>query len=156
MVSRKERKLEYAFRQKEKGIKNKDCAYLCGIGIRWFQKLYSEYKMKGKIPELNWNRRPKINLNSDQESMIDKALKESKMTGAVYLRLYIKKYYGKNIPHNKIHKYLLKKKVAKEDKKKKEQRIYRFYERDHSFSLVHLDWHDSDCIPVKHVCVVED
>jgi len=156
MVSRKERKLEWAFKQKEKREKNKDLAHLCGIGVRWFQKLYAEYKMTGKIPKLNWNRRPKTFLSEEDKDLIGKAIKESKMSGAVYLRLYIKKYYGKNIPHNKIHQCLLKEGIAQEDEKKKKQRIYRFYERDHSFSLVHLDWHDSDCITGKHVCSIID
>ena len=156
MVRLKERKLAWAFKQKEKGEKNKELAFLVGVKKRRFQQLYAEYKMTGRIPELNWKRRPKIKLNSEEEMIIDRALKESKMNGALYLELYIRKYYNKRISHNKIHEYLLKTKIAKEDKEKQKQRIYRFYERDHSFSLVHLDWHDSDCIPGKHVCVVED
>ena len=156
MVSRKERKLEYAFKEKEKGIKNKDCAYLCSIGTRWFQKLYAEYKMTGRIPKLNWNRRPKRMLTDEEKLLIDKALKESKLYGALHLRLYIKKYYEKNVPHNKIHDYLVKKGTSKEDEKKKKQRIYRLYERDHSFSLGHLDWHVSKCMPGKQVCVLID
>ena len=55
MVNRKEKKLEWAFREKEKGEKNKDLAYLCGIGIRQFQKLYAEYKITEKMPNLNWS-----------------------------------------------------------------------------------------------------
>jgi len=156
MVSRKERKLGYAFKQKEKGIKNQECAYLCAIGIRWFQKLYAEYKMTGTIPRLNWDRRPKTELRDEQKALIDKAIQESQMRGAVHLRLYIKKHYRQRIPHNKIHDYLLKQGIAKEDKEKKKQRIYRLYERDHSFSLAHLDWHVSKCVPGKQVCVVED
>ena len=156
MVSRKERKLEWAFKEKQKGIKNKELAHICGICIRWFQMLYAKYKMTGKIPELNWNRRPKRILSDEDNSLINKALIESKMNGAVYLRLYINKYYGRNIPHNKIHEYLLRNKIAQEDEKKKKQRVYRLYERDHSFSLIHLDWHDSDCIPGKHVCTIID
>lgn len=112
--------------------------------------------MTGKIPELKWNRRPKTSLKEEDEKIIDEALEESKMTGAVYLRLYIKKYYRRNIPHNKIHRYLLKKGIAQEDEKKKKQRIYKLYERDHSFSLVHSDWHESKVLKGKHVCVVED
>ena len=53
--------------------------------------------MTGKIPELNWKRRPKIKLSSEEEMIIDRALKESKMSGAVYLELYIRKYYNKRI-----------------------------------------------------------
>ena len=129
MVSRKDRKLEYAFRQKEKGIKNKECAYLCAIGVRWFQKLYAEYKMAGTLPRLNWERRPKTCLNDGQKALIAKAMQESQMQGAVHLRLYIKKHYGENIAHNKIHAYLLKQGIAMEDKEKKKQRIYRLYAR---------------------------
>lgn len=60
------------------------------------------------------------------------------------------------MPYNKIHKYLLQKGISHEDEKKKGQRKYCRYERDHSFSLVHLDWHDSRFIDGKYVCAVED
>ena len=156
MVNRKERKLEYAFKEKEKGVKNKDCAYLCNIGIRWFQKLYVEYKMTGRIPKLDWNRRPKTYLSEEQKLLIDKAIKASELHSALHLQLYIKKHYEKNIPHNKIHNYLLKRGIAEEDEKKKKQRVYRLYERDHSFSLGHLDWHVSKCIAGKQVCILID
>ena len=156
MVCRKERKLEWAFKQKEKGEKNKDLASVCGVGIRWFQKLYVEYKMSGKVPQLNWNRRPKKVLTEEERELVNKAIDKSKRTGAVYLGLFIKKYYGKNLSHNKIHEYLLENGLAREDEKKKRQRVYILYERTHSFSLVHLDWHDSDCIPGKKVCSIID
>lgn len=156
MVRLKERKLEWAFKQKDKGTANKEIYPLLNIKKRRFQQLYAQYKMTGEIPELKWNRRPKRLLNQEEKALIDKAIEESKLFGAVILRLYMQKYYGRNIPHNKIHEYLLKKGIAKPDEKKKRQRIYRFYERDHSFSLGHLDWHDSDCIPGKKVCVLHD
>jgi len=156
MVRLKERKLEWAFKQKGKGIENKEIYPLLNIKKRRFQQLYAEYKMNGNIPQLKWNRRPKRLLTDEEKLLIDKTIKESKLNGAVVLRLYIKKYCGKNISHNKIHEYLLKSGVAEEDKKKKKQRIYKFYERDHSFSLGHLDWHESKCLPKKQVCVLID
>jgi hypothetical protein len=156
MVRLKERKLGWAFKQKEKGIKNKDLAFHCGVCIRRFQQLYAEYKMTGKIPELSKERRPKTYLTDEQISLIDKALKESLLEGAVKLRLWIKKHYDKDISHNRIHKYLLEKGVSKEEREKKKQRKYCTYVRSHSFSLVHLDWHVSKVIEGKHVCAVED
>ncbi len=39
MVKRKERKLDYAFRQKERGVKNKDCAYKPYIILEFFKGL---------------------------------------------------------------------------------------------------------------------
>ena len=156
MVRLKERKLEYAFKQKEKGIKNEDAAFLCGIKKRRFQQLYAEFKMTGEIPKLKKYRRPKRILTEEEKSLIDKTLKESLLEGAFKLKLYIKKYYSINLPHNKIHEHLLKKGVSKADPKKQKQRTYKWYQRDHSFSLVHLDWHDSDCLSGKHVCSIID
>ncbi len=156
MVRLKERKLGWAFKQKEKGIKNEELAYLCGIKKRRFQQLYAEHKMTGKIPQLNKNRIPKTFLGDGDKILVDKAIKESGLRGSVLLRLYIKKYYKTTLPNNKIHRYLLKKGISEEDEKKKKQRIYHFYQRDHSFSLGHLDWHESKCIPGKQVCVLID
>ena len=121
MVRLKERKLEWAFKEKEKGENNKDLAFLCGIRKRRFQQLYAQYKMTGEIPQLNWNRRPKRLLTDEEKSPIDKALEESGIRGAFALRLHIKKYYGINIPHNKIHKHMLHKGISKEDERKKKQ-----------------------------------
>jgi len=156
MVRLKERKLEWAFKQKDNGIANKEIYPLLNIKKRRFQQLYTEYKMTGKIPSLKNNRRPKTYLSDEQKALIDNALKESKLYGAVHLRLYIKKYHAQNIPHNKIHSYLLKRGISEEDEKKQRQRVYHLYERDHSFSLGHLDWHVSKCIPGKQVCVLID
>jgi len=83
-------------------------------------------------------------------------VKESKLCGAVTIRLYIKKYHNKVIPRNKLHQFLLREGISKPDKKKQKQRKYCKYERKHSFSLVHLDWHESKMVPGKHVCGVED
>lgn len=156
MVRLKERKLEWAFKQKKKGIANKEIYPTLNIKKRRFQQLYAEYKMTGKVPELNWNRRPKTHLSKEQEELVDKAIKESELRSSVHLRLYIQRYFKVTLPNNKIHRYLLKQGIAEEDEKKKRQRIYRLYERYHSFSLGHLDWHVSRCIPGKQVCVFID
>ena len=58
MVRLKERKLEWAFKQKEKGIENKEIYPIRNIKKRRFQQLYAEYKMIGKIPQLKKNRKP--------------------------------------------------------------------------------------------------
>ena len=59
MVRLKERKLAWAFKEKERGVENKEIYPLLNVKKRRFQQLYAEYKMIGKIPELKWNRRPK-------------------------------------------------------------------------------------------------
>ena len=154
MVKLKEGKLRWVLKQKNK--KNRDLAFLCGIKVRRFQQLKAEYQKTGEIPKLNPKRRPKTELNEEQKKIILKAAEDSKLDGALTLRLYIKRYYGITIPRNKLHNFLLEQGISKPDQKKQKQRKYCRYERKHSFSLVHLDWHESKIIPEKWVCAVED
>lgn len=156
MVKLKEKKLEWALRQKEKGKLNKDLIPNLGIKLRRFQQICAEYRKKKEVPHLNPKRRPKTFLSEEQQILIRKALAESKIDGALALRLYIQKHHQKLIPRNKLHAFLLEEGVSTEDPKKKKQRKYCRYERKHSFSLVHLDWHESRAMPGKQVCVVED
>ena len=156
MVKLKEGKLKYAFKQKKNGIKNKYLSALVGVGVRRFQQLYAQYKMSREIPKLIKERRPKIELTSSEKKLIDKAVRESKLNGAIKLRLYIEKYYKKRLPYGKIHEYLLIKKISKPDERKKKQRKYCRYERKHSFSLGHMDWHESKVIMGKWVVAWED
>ena len=154
MVRLKERKLRWVLGQK--GKKNKELAYLCDVKVRRFQQLKAEYKRTGEIPKLNPNRRPKTKLSAEDKQLIDKAVEESKLTGAVTIRLYIDKYYSKKLPYTKIHQHLLTAGISQEDKKKQKQRKYCRYQRKHSFSLGHMDYHESKVFPGKQVIVWED
>ncbi len=93
MVKLKERKLKCVLNTKNK--KNKERAFLLGIKVRRLQQLKEEYRKTEKIPKLKWNRRPKTELKEEDKQLIDKAVRESKLTGAVQIRLYIAKYYKK-------------------------------------------------------------
>ena len=156
MVKLKEGKLKHAFKQKEEGVKNKYLANMIGVEIRRFQQLYAAYKMTGDMPKLKKERRPKSELTEEDKLLIGKALRESRLNGAVKIRLYIDKYYHKKLPYGKIHKYLLSSGISKLDKKKQKQRKYCKYQREHSFSLGHMDWHESKVIEGKWVCAWED
>ncbi|MBI4181697.1 MAG: transposase [Candidatus Aenigmarchaeota archaeon] len=154
MVKLKEQRLKWALRQTEG--KNRDLAAVCGITIRRFQQLKAMHRKTGELPMLNPNRRPRTALTEGQKQLIRKAHTESKIGAAVSLRLYIQKYYRVAIAHNKIHAFLLKEGIAKEDPKKQKQRTYCRYERAHSFSLGHMDYHESRAIPGKQVIVWQD
>jgi len=156
MVRLKEKRLAWALREKQKGVKNKELAPILGISIRRFQQLSAEYRRTGVLPRLDKKRRPRTELSEQDCALIEQALKESLLAGAVTLRLYIHKQHGRKLPYGKIHKHLLKKGISRPDAKKQKQRKYCRYERKHSFSLVHQDWHESKCIPGKQVSVVED
>ena len=157
MVKLTNKKIKWGVKKIISGeLETKDVAGIYEVTPRRFQELVKEYKETGVYPVMKKERRPKTELKEEDKELIDKAIEESFLSGAVKLRLYIDKKYHKKLPYNKIHNYLLKKGISKEDKKKKKQRKYCRYQRDHSFSLVHLDWHVSKTIEGKHVCTVED
>ena len=107
---------------------------------RRIQQLVKEYKETGKYPKLNPSRRPKSpSLTEEEKEIIDTAWDEKRL-GARLLFHEIQKRTRK-IPHHKINKYLLQKgwTIPNPNKQKKRKRCR--YERKHSFSLVHGDWH---------------
>ena len=121
----------------------KEVAEIYNVTQRRIQELVKKYKETGVYPVMNKQRRPKIQLTENQKELINQTLKESDYNNAVHLRLFIQKKYGKIIPKNKLHQYLLERGIAKQEKKKQKQRKYCRYEREPSFSLGHMDWHES-------------
>jgi putative transposase len=99
--------------------------------------------------------RPKKTLSESDVRLIAEIHKEQKC-GARRLEKIIQHKYGQHIPNNAIHQVLLDKGLANENKKKKRRRkTWLRYERKHSLTAVHLDWHTSG-VNGKEVCVVLD
>ena len=121
----------------------KQVSQLYEVSVRRVQQLVAQNKRTGKMPILSKNRRPKTFLNEEQKRLVEEAFLDSRF-GARLLRHHIRKKFGVTIPHNKIHAHLKLKGWAKPNEKKQKQRKYCRYERQHSFSLVHLDWHDAE------------
>jgi hypothetical protein len=59
------------------------------------------------------------------------------------------------IPHNTIHKVMLEFGFAHEqENKQKRRKPWIRYERKHSLSTVHIDWHESKVIKGMHLCSI--
>lgn len=161
-------KLAWALTDKDaQNLKNKELAASCGVKMRRFLQLKAQYKKTGRIPQLSMKRRPRRILTKKEKTIIDKAHAKS-LLGATLLRLYISKNFKINIPHNKIHEYLLSKKLAKEEvekkkprpscsnKKRQNSRAHHPVSAGHTGFLGHIDCHISKCIPGKKVLVYID
>jgi putative transposase len=75
--------------------------------------------------------------------------------GARMLERVIRKQYKICISHNRIHMYLKKEGLAREEPRKKRRRKWNRYERKHSLSAGHIDWHEMDGHDIK-VCIILD
>lgn len=147
------KKIRWIIRRKEEGKKtNEQIAVGMKITPRRVQQIYQEYQETGTVPKLNRSRRPKTYLTEEQRQIIDEAFHEVYL-GARLLRHHIRRRHEINIPHNKIHEYLLEKGYAKPNPKKQKKRKRCRYERKHSLSLLHGDWFEWDG---GHICGFED
>ena len=117
----------------------KEAARIYGISQRRVQQLLKEYRETGEIPVLKKNRRPKTHLTEEQERIIEEVWKETRV-GARLLYYELRKR-GHSIPLNKIHKYYRETGKTTPNPKKQKKRKRCRYERKHSGSLIHGDWH---------------
>ena len=157
MVKLKNKKrLEWALKQHKKGkSKQTDLAQFLGITPRRFRHLYSSYEYSGKVPIIGKNLgRPKKEVSLEhQEIIVQKHAKYC--LNALYLEKVIFAENHIRIPHNAIHKVLIGKGLAKEEpNKQKRRKAWIRYEREHSLSAGHLDWHEPS--DGRKVCVVLD
>lgn len=111
-----------------------------GVSVRRVEQLVKIYRERGEYPELKKNRRPKaLPLTVDEKRIIDEIWNENRFgSRLLYKEL---KQRGYRIPHHKVYRYMVEtgKSVPNPNKQKKRKRCR--YEREHTFSLVHGDWH---------------
>ncbi len=126
----------------KRDVSTKEAAQIYGVSVRRIQQLIKQYREAGEMPVLKKERRPKTYLTEAQKEIIEKAWRETKV-GARLLYYELRKR-GYKIPLNKIHQYYRDTGKSKANPKKQRKRKRCRYERKHSGSLVHGDWHRSD------------
>ena len=140
---------------KKRGQSNKQIAIDLKISISTVKRVWMYYLDTGeKLLLKNGVRRMK-EIKDYEEKIVIRAYKDQRV-GARRLEKILDQDYGIHIPHNRIYRILLKNNMANEnEKKKKPRKKWIRYERKHSLSLLHLDWHTSE-YNGKEVCVVMD
>lgn len=151
-----ERKLLWCLRQFQEGKESeKYLASNLGVSTRWFRQLYSSYKQDNSLHQQRMGR-PTKPIPEEWKEFIDIEW-ERQRVNAVYLERAVSYYQKVRILHNTIHRIMLEKGYAVEqESKKKRRKPWIRYERAHSLSAVHMDWHMSRAVSGKQVCVVLD
>lgn len=126
------------------------------ITERRVNQILQYYREQGVAPQLSQRQgRPARPITSKEMGIVVAAYKKYRFSASL-LRPIIKRDYNIHIPHNHIHKIMLQKKLAFPCKKEaiRKKKIRR-YERRHSLSLVHIDWHQRP-MDGPYVFAVED
>ena len=98
--------------------------------------------------------RPRKPFDEREAQVVGEAFERYRF-GARMLEVVVRKVFKTCISHNRIHMYLKAADLAHEDPKKNERREWVRYERKHSLSAGHIDWHESGRSDLK-VCVIID
>lgn len=146
MVKLRPDRIAYACRQATKGMEGLphdrpgQMAALWGVTPRRIRQIQQEFRETGIVPKLNPNRRPKGPALTDEERAQIEAARQDTRRGARKIWLYLRRK-GVRIPKHKIHAYARARKWSEPNPKKQRKRNRTRYEREHSGSLLHGDWH---------------
>ena len=136
-------------------LKTSYVAELYGISQRRVQQLVKEYRETGEFPIIQKvGRKPYSNYPSDIREQVKRA-KKKLHGGTVVVAKYLRKKKGIKIGNDAVHMILLEENMTKEDDRKKvRKKPWIRYERKHSLSAVHMDWHENE--KKEQVCAVTD
>ena len=126
-----------------------------GVTQRRIQQLVRKYRKTGRIPKLKKRGRKKSREYSDDVIKRIKEIWKKFRMGAVAIAERLRERHGVKIDNNKVHEVLLENNMAREnDNKKGRKKPWVRYERNHSLSAVHMDWHQNK--HGKWICAVLD
>ena len=150
------KKVEWAFRAHEKGSHSQRwLSSHLSITPRWFRCVYQRWKQTGEID----GRKRQLGRPKKPISDIIKQLILAEYTtvkNAVYIEKTLYAKHKIRVPHNAIHMFLKEQGLAiREPNKSKRRKPWVRYERDHSLSAGHMDWHQKRG-QSQHFCAVID
>ncbi len=135
-------KLLETLRRKNEGYTTYQARKIAGISVRRVNQVWADYNKTGIIPEIGIrNGRPHKLVEGWEMSMVKEAYQKYRVSADTLERL-IRRDYDKQIGHNRIHKIMLGLGFARRKKKKDiRKKDWIRYERRHSLTAVHIDWH---------------
>jgi len=135
-------KLLETLRCKNNGWTTYQARKIAGISIRRVNQVYSFYQASGMIPEIGKKfGRPIKPIEEWEVNMVKETWDKYRLSADTLQRLILRDHECK-LGHNRIHKILLMLGYAKKKNKKDiRKKDWIRYERRHSLTAVHIDWH---------------
>jgi putative transposase len=129
---------------------------MAGVTERRVNQVLAHYRLTGEPPIVGKQMgRPAKAYSKEEEEMVVKTYEKYRFSASL-LEPLVQRDFGIHIPHNRIHKILLNNKLAKPlGKDILRNKPTCRYERRHSLSLGHMDWHQRPFDGIW-VCALED
>ena len=143
-------------KRKQHGLSSAFIAKQLGFSKRRIEQIWKYYcDNNNYLPLQKPGRKPYRKLTPEIEQRIISIYKKHYF-GATYIAKFLRDKFKIRLSHNYIHQVLLDKGLAMQNKRKKKRRKpWVRYERTHSLSAVHMDWHYNSRIN-KWMCAVLD
>jgi len=140
MVKLNKRKLEWIiWEMKRRQLSVYQIAKQQKINKRHAYRMYTRYLEEGELPIPKPPGRKPKEISQEEMDRVRKAHEDNAGAGAIAIEKILQDE-GISMPHNRIHKILIRAGLAHEQLAKKKRRKYVRYERKHSNSLWHTDW----------------
>ncbi len=135
-------KLMETIRRKNDGWTTYQARKIAKISIRRVNQVLRIYELTGLLPDIGKaNGRPKKPVEEWELNLVKESYLKYRVSADTLQRL-IDRDYSKHIGHNRIHKILIRLGYAKQKTKKDiRKKDWIRYQRRHSLTAIHIDWH---------------
>lgn len=150
-------KLLETIRRKNEGWTTYQARKIAGVSVRRVNQVWGEYLRTGEAPEIGVrNGRPSKPVEAWECDLVKGAYEQYRVSADALERL-IDRDFGRHIGHNRIHRIMLQLGLAKAKRiKDVRKRKWVRYERRHSLTAVHIDWHQRPNDGILVFAVIDD
>jgi putative transposase len=142
----------------EDGLSTRDIASTQNVSVRRVEQLLAQHRKFGGVPVFKKAGRPRVEIPIEERNAIIEASKKFGV-GACYLVSILKRDYGiEPTNHMRIYRILKEEGLLYSTARTRFKRKWIRYEREHSDSLWHVDWHEmkSSVYRGKWLIIYED
>src|SRR5712692_2983605 len=135
--------IRWIVKSRSEGVGSKEIASTLQniVSVRRVEQLFAEYRKNGSMPSLKTPGRPKVEITIEERTAIRYAYTRFKV-GACYLVPVLKRYYDIDTNHMRVYQVMKEERLLYHKARKKFRRRWIRWEREHSNSLWHVDWHE--------------
>ena len=133
------RDIERIVKQWHKKKPISEIANYFGVSRQWIHHIIKRYSQSGIIPVLHRPGRKSKDIHEETQFLILESYHDCRI-GPVHLEKKIEEIHGIHIPHNTIYRVLLGHGCIEVNMRKRKQRKWVRFEREHSMSLWQGDW----------------
>jgi putative transposase len=125
-----------------RGVSKYQACKIAGVSKQRLYQVWNEYQDTGKAPELGKQvGRPRRPISSQERIIVQESYLKYRVSADALERI-IERDYNIHLSHNHIHSILLELGFAEKGKPGVKRKInWIRYERRHSLTAVHIDWH---------------